>query len=237
MSDALICFIDLFPLFLETLSKLVDLLFCQTVFILRNIVLKILDHPIFILNVVLDVLEIFRDLSIVFLLNPIDLLFRGLRNWKNILNSVSHNEVLIRLQPKDRFIFDSGHRFFFVTAIISILLDWVRELLPWGRSLLPIVPVCLSLKFWGDGFLSPKWDYHLPLRWPIVWASPTLVWELGGRPNSPLRLITCINNECTPGLEVVLWQKVDPVGGRFAGYFDLYTASFGGATYSLGIKL
>lgn len=76
----MICFIDLFPLFLETLSKLVDLLFCQTVFILRNIVLKILDHPIFILNVVLDVLEIFRDLSIVFLLNPIDLLFRGLRN-------------------------------------------------------------------------------------------------------------------------------------------------------------
>jgi len=26
---------------------------------------------------------------------------------------------------------------------------------------------------------------------------------------------------CTPGLEVVLWQKVDPVGGIHEGYLDL----------------
>lgn len=41
----------------------------------------------------------------------------------------------------------------------------------------------------------------------------------------------------TSGLEVVLLQKVDPVGTMLGGYFDLYNGSLGGGVYYLGMML
>lgn len=41
----------------------------------------------------------------------------------------------------------------------------------------------------------------------------------------------------TPGLDVVLWQNVDPVGGRLGGNLDLYRNYLGGGRYYFGMIL
>lgn len=65
--------------------------------------------------------------------------------------------------------------------------------------------------------------------------SMRLIWDLKFSTEIiNLRVIIVIK---TFGLEVVKLLKVLEVGGNFPGNLDRYIYSFGGGTYSLGIKL
>ena len=79
---------------------------------------------------------------------------------------------------------------------------------------MPIVPVFFFKNLSGEGFLSP-------LRCPKVLVLPYWVWACRPRSNSPPRLEILNRRIITPGLDVVLLPKVDPVGGTFGGYLDL----------------
>lgn len=77
-----------------------------------------------------------------------------------------------------------------------------------------MVPVDFLRNFYGDGFLSP-------FRWPKVLVFPYWLWAWRPISNSPPKLATCnYGKNDTPGLEVVKFPNVEPVGGMLDGYLE-----------------
>lgn len=89
-----------------------------------------------------------------------------------------------------KFLFDFKPKTGFSVCLGTGCLRWLHSqeyCLTGGKLLSPIVPVCFNLKLSGDGFLSP-------LRYPNVLASPVLTWAECGYLNSPLILLTQLND-------------------------------------------
>lgn len=121
MSDALVLLIDLLPLLLESLPELIDFLLRKGVFVLRDIVLHVLDHFVFAGDVILDLLQVVRVFSIIRFVKPVLFHFGGFRNRQDVFDSVGDDEVFVRTEPLHRFILHGWNSLFFVTAIIRIL--------------------------------------------------------------------------------------------------------------------
>lgn len=77
-----------------------------------------------------------------------------------------------------------------------------------------MVPVCFFKKLSATGLRSP-------FTCPSVLQSPYSVCACSPILNSPPRLAAYLSYGSTMGLEVVWWQKVEPVGLMLGGNLDL----------------
>ena len=80
--------------------------------------MQILDHSVLVLNILLDALQILRNIAIGLLLQPVDRVLLLLRSRQDVLNRIADDEIFIRFQTQDRLLIDTGHRSLLVRTII-----------------------------------------------------------------------------------------------------------------------
>jgi hypothetical protein len=142
---------------------------------------QVLDHSILVLDVLLDALQVVRDLAVRLLLEPVNGVLWLLGSGQNVLDCVGDDEVLVRLQTQHGLLSYAGHLRLLVRAVVGEVANYLAEVVPGGSVSLPIVPVFFLRKDDGTGCLSP-------LRWPNVLPSPYSVCACSPRLNSPPRL-------------------------------------------------
>ena len=89
---------------------------------------QISNHFILVIDVLFNLVNIARGLSVVLFLSPVDRLWGSLSHRQNVLDCVGNNEVLARLQSLHRLFVNTWDWRFFMLAIIGEVL-WDRKLL------------------------------------------------------------------------------------------------------------
>lgn len=147
-----------------------------------------LDHAVLSLDIIFDLFKILRNFPKIFLLLPIHRLFRTFRRWKDVLNCVTGDKVLARLQALHWLLSDPGHWCLLVGAVVWEVSHSITRKIPGGKVSLPIVPVCFFKKDSGSGLRSP-------FTCPSVFVSPYSVCAWSPWAYSPARLAACVSME------------------------------------------
>jgi hypothetical protein len=93
------------------------------VLILVTAGVEVLDHPVLVLDVLLDALQVLGDLAVGLLPQPVDRVLLPLGRRQNVLDRVSHDEVLIGLQPEDGLVGVLGDGVLLVGAVVGEVAD------------------------------------------------------------------------------------------------------------------
>ena len=80
--------------------------------------MQILDHSVLVLNILLDALQILRNIAIGLLLQPVDRVLLLLGSRQDVLNRIRNYEIFIRFQTQDRLLIDTRDRSLLVRTII-----------------------------------------------------------------------------------------------------------------------
>lgn len=158
-----------------------------------------LDHAVLLVDAVLDLLQIGRHLSERLFLQPIGGLLQFPGTRQNILDCVGDNKIFPRSQPHDRLIRTSGNRLLFVHAVVGEISDWGQAVAAHGSCVL----FCEMFRRWFSIVLEVAQGRAVSVLGVRLQALPPLSGKVGDLDNV----------RGTPGLEVVRWQKVEPVGG------------------------
>ena len=81
--------------------------------------MEVLNHSVFILNVVLDSVEIVRCATEVLLLKIVRLFLFLLSNRKDVLYSVCHNKVFVRFESEDGSLICLRNALLLVSAVVG----------------------------------------------------------------------------------------------------------------------
>jgi hypothetical protein len=165
-----------------------------------------LEHIVLLMDTVLDPVQIGRHSPVILLLQIVSRLLHFLCSRENVLDRVGHNKIFVSLETQHRSLIHPRNRCLLVTAVVGKVSN------RWQSA----IPHCSGI------FLTEVVRRRTSLVFEISQRRPITVLCMRLEPHSKLsRKISNLNRwKITPGLEVVLWQKVDPVGGILGGYFD-----------------
>lgn len=100
--------------------------------------MKILDHAVLLMNMILYLCKVLGNLPIILLLLPIDLLLQPLSIGQNALYRIVHHKILPRIQPQHRLLVSTLHCLLLVAAIIGKVSNRRKSAVAHGaRILLP----------------------------------------------------------------------------------------------------
>ena len=171
------------------------------------LLVQVSNHFVLVIDVLFYLVDVGRSLPVILFLNPVHRLGGSLRHWQNILDCIGNDEVFAWLQSLHWLLVDAWHRGPFVLAIIwEVLGD--RELL---------VAHSAGFRFQKLFWIRFAIAFKLPECFGLAELGVSLeaAMELTGEVMPLNRLLF------TMGLDVVWWQKVEPVGTIFGGYLDL----------------
>lgn len=81
--------------------------------------MEVLNHFVFVLDVLFDAVEVVRSAAEVLLLEPVRIVLLLFGNRENVLDGVRHDEIFVRFQSMHRLLMDLGNCIFFVSAVIG----------------------------------------------------------------------------------------------------------------------
>lgn len=82
------------------------------------LLMQILDHLVLVLDVLLDLLDVFGHLTVVFFLEVVHGLWDFLGRGQDVLDGVGHDKVLVAFEAVDWALFGTGHGLFLVAAVV-----------------------------------------------------------------------------------------------------------------------
>lgn len=123
MRQFLILSVDLVPSSLQTFSDLPDLVLVQTFLFVVVLHVEILNHLVFVLNVLFDLVDIVGSLTVVFLFGPVLRFLTFLGSRKNVFDCVGDDEVFVRFEAMNRSFVDFRNSVLLVSAVVGEIAD------------------------------------------------------------------------------------------------------------------
>ena len=81
--------------------------------------MEVLDHGVFVLDIILDSVEVVRSLTKVLFLSPILLFLSLLGDREDVFDCVGNNEIFVRFQALHRSLVDFWNSFLLVSAVVG----------------------------------------------------------------------------------------------------------------------
>lgn len=206
VSQLLVLVVHLIPFVLQSLPDGCHFRLRQAIIAGLVFLVQIPDHAVFVVDILLDPIQVLGSLPVVFLLGPLGGLGGSLGHRQNILDRVRYDEVFARAQPLHWLLMHARDCCLFMLAIVGeVLRDW--------QLFVPHRPCHFFQKVLRVG-LSVPFEVAQSLGLP----------ELGVPLQPPCELARKVRalNERTDtwGLEVVWLPKMEPVGGMLGGYLE-----------------
>ena len=165
-----------------------------------------LHHFVLLLDAVLDSVQVVGHPSVVFLLQVVCRRFYLSGGRQDVLDRIGDYEVPVRPQAHGGSFVYFGDGWPLVAAVVA-------KIPHRGEGLVAHCPRVLLAEVLGGGLaivLEVAHGRGVTMFGVSLESKSKLAGEVGD-----------LDGEgSTPGLEVVLWQKVEPVGGRLGGYLE-----------------
>ena len=176
--------------------------------------MKVLNHFVLVLNVLFDLVDVLGSLPKVFLSGPVLRLFALFGSRENVFDGVGDDEIFVRFEAMYRSVNCSRDSVLLVPAVVGEIADWVKAISTWGKGFVAHGS-CMFLQKSIRGGFSIALDMPESLGVTVFSMGLQSYAELASQ-------ISALSGEMgTTGLDVVWWQKVEPVGLMLGGNFDL----------------
>jgi len=84
---------------------------------------KILNHLVFILNVLFDPRDVLRSLTKILLFSPVFRLFCLFSCGKNVFDGIGDDKIFVRFESMNRFLVNPGNRVLLMPTVIGEIAD------------------------------------------------------------------------------------------------------------------